>query len=42
MANKAVGKPAVRNGVPGHIVMVAPKAGYPRFVPSKYGKSLAR
>ena len=42
MVNKPVGKPVVRNGVPGHIVMVAPKAGYGRFVPSQYKKSLSR
>jgi hypothetical protein len=29
-------RPAVRSGRPGHIVVVAPKAGYERFVPDDY------
>ena len=42
MVNRPIGKEVVRNGVRGHIVMVAPKAGYGRFVPSKYKKPLSR
>lgn len=32
------GKEVTRNGVRGHIVHVAPKEGYDRFVPRAYDK----